>query len=117
MRENMGINIGGKIKQIRKNKSISQNALAKKAGIAQSTLSYIENGSKHPRFDTLSSICSALEVSVFELLSYGEKESTKRLFEEQAKAASLLCSDGILLCDQKEFQKSVYEKYMQVNTH
>ena len=108
----MGIDIGGKIKRIRNIKNMSQSALSKKAGIAQSTLSYIENGSKHPHFDTLSAICKALEISVFELLAYGEKESTKKMFEEQARAASILSTDGVLMCDQKEFQKSLYDKYI-----
>ena len=110
----MGVDIGGKIREIRKSKEMSQSALAKKAGIAQSTLSYIENGSKHPHFNTLSSICSALGISLFELLTYGEKGNLRKLFEEQMKMASLLSSDGVPLCDQEEFKKSMYEKYIEI---
>lgn len=110
----MGIDIGGKIRCIRLSKGMSQSALAKEAGIAQSTLSYVENGSKHPHFDTLASICRALDVSVFDLLSHGEKENLKKMFEEQLRAASMLSSDGVLLCDQKDFQKSLYQKYVNI---
>lgn len=110
----MGNDIGGKIRSIRKRKGMTQSNLATKAGIAQSTLSYVENGSKHPHFDTLSSICSALGVTVFELLAYGEQESVKKMFEEQLRAASLLSSDGVLLSDQKDFQESLYQKYVNI---
>lgn len=108
----MGIDIGEKIRNIRKSRGMSQSDLAAKAGIAQSTLSYVENGSKHPHFDTLRSICRALGVTVFELLANGEKESVKKMFEEQLRAASLLSSDGVLLSDQKDFQESLYQKYV-----
>lgn len=60
----MGIDIGEKIRSIRKSKGMYQSDLAKKAAIAESTLSYVENGSKHPHFDTLRSICNALGVTV-----------------------------------------------------
>ena len=85
----MGVDIGGKIQKIRISKGITQSTLSKKTGVAQSTLCYIENGDKHPHFDTLSSVCKGLDISVFELLSYGEKKSSTKMFEEQYKAAML----------------------------
>lgn len=112
----MGIDIGGKIRSIRLSKGMSQSVLSKNAGVAQSTLSYVENGCKHPHFDTLAAICRALDVSVFDLLSYGEKENLKKMFEEQLRAASLLSSGGVLLCDQKDFQKSLYQKYVNIKS-
>ena len=81
----MSKEIGKKIKSIRESKQISQSQLAKKAGIAQSTLSYIENGKKNPQFHTLSSICKALDTSVLELFAYGEEELSIKIFEENKK--------------------------------
>ena len=107
----MGVDIGGKIKKIRQSKAMSQTTLAKKSGVAQSTLSYIENGDKHPRFETLSAICKGLNVSVFELLSYGEKKSRTKLFEAQFKALSI----GAASAPQGSFEleKYIYEKLIQ----
>lgn len=51
---------------------------------------------------------------MFELLAYGEQESVKKMFEEQLRAASLLSSDGVLLSDQKDFQESLYQKYVNI---
>ncbi len=82
----MGKNIGEKIKFIRKQKNMAQYALAKKAGISQSTLSYIEKGRKTLRFETLQSICKALDTSILELLSCGEDAHPTRFFNEAPAA-------------------------------
>lgn len=108
----MGVDIGGKVKKIRQSKGMSQSALAKKTGVAQSTLSYIENGDKHPRFDTLSAICKGLNVSVFELLSYGEKESRTKFYEAQFKAISIGQSASAAQ-GSYELEKYIYEKLVQ----
>ena len=55
--------IGPAIRAIRKEKGISQNQLAKKAGISQSGLSSIENTTKNPSIQTIKLICEALDVS------------------------------------------------------
>jgi len=68
-------NIGEQIKTARERARLSQGALAKKAGIAQSTLSYIEKGEKSPTMDTVVAICEGLSISVLELLIIGEPES------------------------------------------
>jgi len=90
---------------------MSQSALAKKAGIAQSTLSYIESGRKHPHFDTLSAICRALDTSVLDLLSYQEERSSKKLFEERKRMlAALALETGISAATQQEFEKYLYDQ-------
>ena len=108
----MGVDIGGKVKRIRQSKGMSQSALAKESGVAQSTLSYIENGDKHPRFETLSAICKGLNVSVFELLSYGEKASLTKFFEAQFKAISTGQSTSAPQ-GSYELEKYIYKKLMQ----
>lgn len=60
--------VGENIKRIRKEKNFSQNAMAKKAGIAQSALSAIENNVKNPSSVTLELLAGALECTVAELI-------------------------------------------------
>lgn len=57
------------IKQLRRKLGLSQSELARRAGIRQGVLSYIENGrTKHPRVDTLAAIAAALGVTIEDLI-------------------------------------------------
>ena len=56
--------VGARIVQLRQNKNITTNKLANMAGISQSFLRDIELGNKNPTVETLSYICSALDVSL-----------------------------------------------------
>ena len=57
------------IRELRQKRGWSQNELAKRAGIKQSVLSFIESGrTKNPRVDTLSAIAAALGVPVERLI-------------------------------------------------
>ena len=56
------------IRELRVKRGWSQSELARRAGIRQGVLSYIESGrTKHPRIDTLTAIAAALGVSVDKL--------------------------------------------------
>jgi transcriptional regulator with XRE-family HTH domain len=55
------MNLGNAIKELRKNKKLSQEKLAELAGIRQASLSQIENG-KRPGIETLKRISNALQV-------------------------------------------------------
>lgn len=60
------------IRELRLKRGWSQSKLAKKAGVKQSVLSYIENGrTKNPRIDTLTAIAAALGVPVDRLMKKG----------------------------------------------
>ena len=64
-----GVDIGKRIRGLRKTKGLEQGQLAEMAGMPQSTLSSIEHGdSKRPRGDHLARIASALNVSAEWLL-------------------------------------------------
>lgn len=52
-----------KIKELRENLGLSQKELADRAGVAQSTVHYIETG-RSPEYKTLKKIAKALNVSV-----------------------------------------------------
>ena len=57
------------IKRLRRKLGITQTELARRAGIRQGVLSYIENGrTKHPRIDTLAAIANALGVTIEDLI-------------------------------------------------
>lgn len=57
------------IREIREKRGWTQNELARRSGVKQSVLSYIESGkTKHPRIDTLTAIALALGVPVEKLL-------------------------------------------------
>ena len=60
--------VGGRIKQIRLARGISQNQLAKIAGISQAGLSAIESTTKSPSVDTLGRIAEALDIPLARLL-------------------------------------------------
>jgi transcriptional regulator with XRE-family HTH domain len=70
------MNIGPIIKEIRKQKGITQVDLASKAGVTQAGLSQIESGTR-PDDETLTHLCASLGVSVgFIYLKAIENEPT-----------------------------------------
>lgn len=72
------MDIGKRIKNIRKGKNMQANVLAKKAFISQSYLSDIENGRTTPSLDKLTTICDALGITLAEFFGY-ESELTPDL--------------------------------------
>lgn len=71
IRYNRSFGKGGEtvIRKLREKKGWSQSELARRAGIRQGVLSYIESGrTKHPRSDTLAAIANALGVNVDRLI-------------------------------------------------
>ena len=65
--------VGKNIQTIREARGYSQNALAKKAGIAQATISAIEKETKSPSVDTVILIANALCVPVADLIGEAAK--------------------------------------------
>lgn len=57
-------------KEVRINRENTVRGLAKKAGIAPSTISKWENGSALPDFGTLDSVACALNVNPWELIKF-----------------------------------------------
>lgn len=56
------------IKKFRNSKNMSQQALAKASGVAQSTIWYIESGQKNPSITTAIKIADALGVDLETLI-------------------------------------------------
>lgn len=72
------------LKELRENKKFSQDALAKKLGVSQSTLSSWELGLSFPRTDDLEKLCIELETNPNILLGF--TDYNKDLLDELAKA-------------------------------
>lgn len=60
--------MGMRIRQVRKAKGWSQDALAKKCGISMSFLGHIERGTRIMSLETFAGICEALDAGADELL-------------------------------------------------
>ena len=75
--------LGEQIRMRLKKKGISQNELARKAGISSSGMSTIINGAYDPRLGNLQMIASALDCTVGDLLDEKEKDTPKDALIEQ----------------------------------
>ncbi|MBU1692309.1 MAG: helix-turn-helix domain-containing protein [Gammaproteobacteria bacterium] len=68
------MDIGSIIERLRKQKGLSQDELADKAGTTKSNLSRIEKDNQWPRPDTLEAITAALDIKVYQLFAIAEGE-------------------------------------------
>ena len=66
--------VGKAIRDLRKEKGISQDVLSGFAGIARTHLTMIENGTKQANFETLGKIALALDIRPSELVARIEEE-------------------------------------------
>ena len=66
--------VGKAIRDLRKEKGISQDVLSGFAGIARTHLTMIENGTKQEKFETLWKIALALDIRPSELVARIEEE-------------------------------------------
>ena len=66
--------VGKAIRDLRKEKGISQDVLSGFAGIARTYLTMIENGTKQANFETLWKIALALDIRPSELIARIEEE-------------------------------------------
>ena len=61
--------MGQRVRQVRESRSMTQDDLARSAGIGRVTLVRIENGQRSPRYETLVRLTQALGIAAAELLS------------------------------------------------
>ena len=66
--------VGKAIRDLRKEKGISQDVLSGFAGLARTHLTMIENGTKQANFETLWKIALALDIRPSELVARIEEE-------------------------------------------
>ncbi len=72
------MDIGSKIKTLRKERGLTQSELARRSGLAQSAISYIETEGKKPNITTISLIAEALGVSPASFFNPDIQEPPKR---------------------------------------
>lgn len=65
--------IGKKIREIRKQKGLSQEELAESAKVNLRTIQRIENNESEPRGKTLNLICEVLAINAEDILDYGKQ--------------------------------------------
>lgn len=95
--------LGKSIKEIRKQKGLTQERLAELVGIGTPNISYIECGRFAPAVDTLEKIAQALEVEPFELYRFNIKNC-----EDIEK--ELFCA----LKNDKRLLKIMYEYFLSI---
>ena len=66
------MDIGDKIKRLRKERGWSQEQLCERAEIDRVTLSYIENHKRNPEYRTVEKIAHGFGITVSELTGYKE---------------------------------------------
>lgn len=87
------MDIGAKIKEIRKSKGLTQEDLAQRSGVAQSAISYIERQGKQPNIDTIMRIANTLGISIADIL--GEPASVQPHFYLPIDLETFLAQDPV----------------------
>lgn len=62
--------VGEKVKQIRKEKGLTQKALGELLSISEGMVRQYELGIRNPKIETIEKIASALKISPFEIMGY-----------------------------------------------
>lgn len=114
--KNVGKLIGSKLRQIRVNKSLSMEALAKQIGISKLTLGQIERGEANPTLSLIWKIANGLSVPVTSLLSVETDVSIAR----RKKGLKLTGSDDVFtvepLFSNKQNSFELYRGYLKPHT-
>ncbi len=74
--------IGNRIKELRKNKKLTQDELAEMVGIEPRNILKIENAQTFPRAATLDKIIEALEISYEYFFQFSHIQNEERLLEK-----------------------------------
>lgn len=80
--------LGTRIKELRKNRKLSQDQLSEKVGMDPKHLSRIEVGKSYPSIKTLEKIAQELDVEIKDLFEYMHHMKKKELIETLQKLIS-----------------------------
>lgn len=80
--------LGKRIREIRKQKKMTQETLAEYADIEIASLSNIENGKNYPNFETLNKISNAFNILPYELYVFEHLDNNNhtKLIEEMVQS-------------------------------
>ncbi|MFC6636230.1 cupin domain-containing protein [Sulfitobacter sp. JBTF-M27] len=91
------MDIGQKLKTIRKNRGLSQRELAARAGLTNGTISLIEQNRTSPSVASLKSLLDAIPISMAEFFSTIEDTDTPKVFYKASEFTEIAPeSDGKL---------------------
>ncbi|WP_416137097.1 cupin domain-containing protein [Halomonas sp. HK25] len=109
-----GFNVGGRLRQLRLARGLSQRELARRAGVTNSTISLIEQNSVSPSVSSLKKILDALPVSISTFFA-GDEPSVPRAFyraEELTEIGDGRLSFRLVAARQAERSMSIiHERY------
>ncbi|MBE0489761.1 MAG: cupin domain-containing protein [Halomonas sp.] len=109
-----GFNVGGRLRQLRLARGLSQRELARRAGVTNSTVSLIEQNSVSPSVSSLKKILDALPVSISTFFA-GDEPSAPRAFyraEELTEIGDGRLSFRLVAARQAERSMSIiHERY------
>lgn len=100
------MNIGIKIKNLRKSRKMTQEAFAEKIGVSRSTLSCYEIGQRTPHLKTLQHIAELFGVG----LDYFGINTTDEAFELLARAKEVFESENVPI----ETKEKLYKEFMKL---
>ena len=83
------INLGKRIKYLRKSKNITQEQLAEIINMDITTLSKIETGRNYPQPETIEKLASALEVDIDKLFTFNDEFTSSEYLQKINQ--NLLC--------------------------
>ncbi len=76
----LGVQIGQKIQNLRKQKGFSQEKFAEAINIATTSLSYIETGRGFMTLTTMQKICEVLEIEPVEIFQFISVKSNEEMY-------------------------------------
>ena len=89
------MDVAKKITQLRTAKKITVNKLANLAGLSQGLVRQIELGKQNPTVESLSLICDALNISLYDFFSEQELPDRQKLIDRLYQNISQLTDDEI----------------------
>ena len=82
------MDIGDKIKKIRREKNLTQKELAQKLGTSPQNLAQYENGKRNPKLKTIRQLADALDVPLYELVTDWGEFSQEELLDDFVNSPS-----------------------------
>ena len=102
-------NIGERIRSLRKEKGLTQDALAAQLHVTRQTVSNYENGKSEPDLDTLMHIAEVLETDVNGLLNLPPETTVPQQAKQWTKAATILVLSVLCLWGLHVLKELAYE--------
>ena len=86
MKQTFQQRFGENFRRIRKNKNLTQDVVAERAGMSPSYISEVENGMANPKLSTAEKLATGLDVEVFDLFIFLHVHATPAQIRKRLKA-------------------------------